>query len=46
MIEPRRATYVSSQRRKRRPAIDGQLFAAVIVAAEPLGLTVEETPKG
>jgi len=31
MTEPRRAAHVSSQRRKRSPAIDGQLSAAVLV---------------
>ncbi len=46
MIELRLATYGSSQRRKRSPAIDGQLFAAVLVTAESLGTTVEKAPKG
>jgi hypothetical protein len=46
MIEPCHATYLSSQRRKRSLAIHGQLFAAVLVTAKSLGMTVEETPKG
>jgi len=46
MIESCREIHLSSQRRKRRLTLYGRLFAAVLVTAKSLGMTVEETPKG